>query len=78
MESGINLFQQNTKKNLPVVYQETNKNFYKFIHQLFFVNIKGNEDMPYIQTKIKECEMLADKNWLLEISSNHNLFYKTK
>ena len=67
-----------TKKNLPVVYQETNKNFYKFIHQLFFVNIKGNEDMPYIQTKIKECEMLADKNWLLEISSNHNLFYKTK
>lgn len=56
-----------TKKNLPEVYQETNKNFYKFIHQIFFATAKGAEDVRVIGTKIRDCEVLADKKWLLHI-----------
>lgn len=58
-----------TKKNLPELYQETNKNFYKFIFQIFFATAKSNLEAESIRNKIKDCSALADKNWLLSILS---------
>lgn len=56
-----------TKKNIPKLYQETNKNFYKFINQFVFSNTKSKKELELLKIKIQDCLAVADKNWLLSM-----------
>lgn len=67
--SHINAFKKfiYTKKNLSKIYIESNKNFYKFINQIFYSYSLDKKKLKDLKINIQECDVLAEKAWLLSI-----------